>query len=361
MTVDPHYGQLMAEHMTTAVVTLDASDHVLAMNPAAEALFRLSRRLAHGRRLPAWLSDGGQLLAACLRRTAVDGGRSAAQRALTLRLAADRRVTVDCTVTPLDEVAVGVMLLEFTPVDRKLRISREDRLLSQQAAVRSMLRGLGHEIKNPLGGLRGAAQLLERALPDAQWREFTRIIIGEADRLQALVDRMMTPHGAPQFQPVNLHEIVERVRLLQLSDGAARVAIRTDYDPSIPELEGDPAMLIQALLNLVRNAAQALTGAPRPQITIRTRVQGAVTIGARHHRQMVCVEIIDNGPGIPAELQRTVFYPMVTGRSDGVGLGLPIAQSLAHHHGGLIEFDSAPGRTVFSVYLPLSQQRAKGA
>lgn len=228
MTVDPHYGQLMAEHMTTAVVTLDASDHVLAMNPAAEALFRLSRRLAHGRRLPAWLSDGGQPLAACLRRTAVDGGRSAAQRALTLRLAADRRVTVDCTVTPLDEVAVGVMLL-------------------------------------------------------------------------------------------------------------------------------------QALLNLVRNAAQALTGAPRPQITIRTRVQGAVTIGARHHRQMVCVEIIDNGPGIPAELQRTVFYPMVTGRSDGVGLGLPIAQSLAHHHGGLIEFDSAPGRTVFSVYLPLSQQRAKGA
>jgi two-component system nitrogen regulation sensor histidine kinase GlnL len=212
-----------------------------------------------------------------------------------------------------------------------------------------LIRGLAHEVKNPLVGLRGAAQLLERRLDEAELREYTQVIIGEADRLQALVDRMLGPATLPQHVELNIHEVLERVR--QLVEAEAGLAIDADYDPSIPDLVGDRDQLIQAMLNLLRNAVQSVDGEGR--VAIRSRSHRQVTIGQQRHRLVIGIDVIDDGPGIPAEMVESIFYPMVTGRVGGTGLGLSIAQELIHRHGGLIECTSRPGETVFRVLLPL--------
>ena len=219
--------------------------------------------------------------------------------------------------------------------------------------MRSLVRGLAHEIKNPLGGLRGAAQLLERQLPSEELKEFTQVIIGEADRLQNLLDRMLGPNTPPNMRMINIHSVLERVRTLVEAENASLpgIELERDYDPSIPDVYGDAEQLIQVVLNLVRNAIQALGQEGR--IVLRTRTQRQVTLGQKVHRLVLRVDIVDNGPGIPEPLQNDIFYPMVTGRADGTGLGLPIAQSVINHHGGLIECASRPGETVFTIYLPL--------
>lgn len=226
--------------------------------------------------------------------------------------------------------------------------------MAQQNAARMLLRGLAHEIKNPLGGLRGAAQLLDQELPDDELREYTRIIIEESDRLQSLVDRMLAPNKPPHKSLINIHRVLERVRQLVQVEAPVGVKLNRDYDPSMPALYGDGDQLIQAILNIVRNAAQAL--GDKGKITIRTRIHRQVTIGLNRHPLVAKIDVVDDGPGIKAELLNQIFYPMVTGRAEGTGLGLSIAQSLISQHGGLVECESKPGETIFSIFLPLEKK-----
>jgi two-component system nitrogen regulation sensor histidine kinase GlnL len=232
-----------------------------------------------------------------------------------------------------------------------MRLARDENMLDRQAANRAVMRGLAHEIKNPLGGLRGAAQLLERELPDKSLKEYTRIIIHEADRLRNLVDRMMGPHQPLKKKPVNLHEILEHVRKLMLVEVPVGLTLERQYDPSLPEFKGEPEQLIQAVLNIVRNSAEAIEY--KGVIHLRTRIERSFTIGQKRHRLVLRTDIEDNGPGIPEEIREHIFYPMVTAKPGGTGLGLSIAQDIVTKHGGLIECDSRPGLTVFSIYLPL--------
>jgi two-component system nitrogen regulation sensor histidine kinase GlnL len=221
-----------------------------------------------------------------------------------------------------------------------------------QQASSELVRGVAHEIKNPLGGIRGAAQLLERDFPDSQHREYTRVIIREVDRLQNLVNRMLGPNRAPEKHLINVHEVVEHVRRLIEAEARAVTVVR-DYDPSIPELEADKEQLIQAMLNLARNAMQAVAEGGR--ITLRTRAKRQITIGGQRHRVVAQIDIEDDGPGIEESMQERIFYPMVTTRAEGTGLGLPIAQYLIQSHGGVIECKSRPGCTVFSIMIPFEQ------
>lgn len=231
-------------------------------------------------------------------------------------------------------------------------------MLASHQAMRKLVRGVAHEIKNPLGGIRGAAQLLERELPDAELKEYTRVIIEEADRLRVLADRMLGPRRLPTLRTVNPHECVERVVRLLEAEADGRVSIVRDYDPSLPDIEADPDQLIQAMLNIGGNGLQALLENPSkhpPVLLFKTRPMRQFTIGAKRHRLVLRIDIQDNGPGIPAELKQSIFYPMVSGRAAGNGLGLSIAQDIIHQYNGLIECDSYPGRTLFSIYLPLEK------
>ena len=260
--------------------------------------------------------------------------------------------TIDCRVSPLDLDPVA-LLIEMTDVTRRTQISRENALLIQHGAGRQMIRQLAHEIKNPLGGIRGAAQLLERQLPDDELREYTDVIISETDRLAGLVDTLLGPGGPPNKQAVNVHELLEYVIRIIEAEGHESLDICRDYDAGLPQIDLDRDQMVQALLNLVRNAAAALDG--QGLLTLRTRAVSNFTIGDIRHRVIASIEIEDDGPGISPELENFVFYPLVTSRVEGTGLGLPTAQELISRHGGLIEFESRPGRTVFFVRLPLDQ------
>jgi two-component system nitrogen regulation sensor histidine kinase GlnL len=259
---------------------------------------------------------------------------------------------VDCRVSPLAIEPVA-LLVEITDVTRRNRISRENALLIQHGAGRQMIRQLAHEIKNPLGGIRGAAQLLERQLPDEELKEYTEVVISEADRLAGLVDTLLGPGGPSDKQPLNLHELIEYVVRLVEAESDSRVAIHRDYDPGLPDIDLDRDQMIQAILNLIRNALVALDGSGT--LTLRTRAVSNFTIGNVRHRVIASIEIEDDGPGIPQDMQDSVFYPLVTSRPEGTGLGLPAAQELISRHKGLIEFESKPGRTVFFVRIPLDQ------
>ncbi len=261
---------------------------------------------------------------------------------------------VDITVTPLEGGVTGThLLLELADARARQRISRESEMLSRLDSSRLMIKQLAHEIKNPLGGLRGAAQLLERELRDAALKEYTAVIINEADRLRALVDSMLGPARAPHLRDgVNIHEICEHVFHLLRSEAPVDVAMERDYDPSLPSGAFDRNEIIQALLNVGRNALQALPPSGG-RVLIRTRAVSNTTIGTVRHRLVGTIEVEDNGHGVPPELRESLFYPLVTGRASGSGLGLAVAQELIARHRGLIEFESHPGRTVFSLLLPL--------
>jgi two-component system nitrogen regulation sensor histidine kinase GlnL len=238
-------------------------------------------------------------------------------------------------------------------------MTRDAALLAQQGGSRVMARQLAHEIKNPLGGLRGAAQLLERELPNEELREYTRVIIGEADRLRALVDSLLGPARPIRREPVNVHELIDHVYRLARAEAPPGVAIERDYDPSLPPLFLDRDLMVQAMLNLARNAVQAL--GERGALTLRSRALTHATIGAARHRVVASLQFEDSGPGVPAELGETIFYPLVTARAGGTGLGLAVAQDIATRHGGIIEFDSRPGRTVFSLLLPMENGHERAA
>jgi len=343
------------ENLSTAVLLFDSDTRLLFMNPAAEMMLEVSARAIKGTPAAYLLRDPKGAIMRILRQS-LRSGDALNQRALTLKRADDSTITVDCTVKPMpSQDGDTLLLLEMDCIDRRLRISREQNLILQQEAAQDLFRRLAHEIKNPLGGLRGAAQLLEAELDSRELLEYTGIIIAEADRLKNLVDSMLGPRRLPRHEPVNIHEVLERVRSLLLAEtpeGALRV--ERDYDPSIPALTGDLDQLVQALLNVARNAARAV-GADG-EIRLRTRVLRQFTIGGELHPLVAVIKIIDNGPGIDESLRDKLFYPMVSNSEDGMGLGLTIAQSLINQHGGLIECDSEPGNTVFSIYLPLDVQ-----
>ncbi len=338
------------DNLTSAVLLLDEQLCIQYMNPAAEMLLEASVRRLQNRPIEEWLSSSEDELAVL--RQSLASGHPYSKREARLVTQTGQELTVDYSVNPIPEAGI---LLEIQARDRLIRIEREEELLTRHASARVLVRGLAHEIKNPLGGIRGAAQLLDRELDREELHEYTRIIIDEADRLRHLVDRLLGPHKLPVIEPVNIHDILEHVCSLVTAEVGGRIQIVRDYDPSIPEFNGARGQLIQAVLNIIRNAMQALEEAqtPNPCITLKTRALRQITLGAERHRLVCALEIIDNGPGIPEELADTLFYPMVSSRAQGSGLGLSIAQSIMNQHKGLIEFTSEPGCTRFNLFIPL--------
>ena len=350
-TATPGVEKSILDNLNTAVLLFDDALRLIYINPAGEVLFDVSSRHILGQQacdlVPCPEQDVQERLRSALRTR-----HPFTERELNITLADGRTITVNCTVLPLhQDEAKPQLLVELHQVDQQLRITREEQLLTQHQATQALIRGLAHEIKNPLGGLRGAAQLLEAELPDPDLREYTRIIIDEADRLQTLMNRMLGPNRIPQPRPVNIHYVLEHVRGLLLAESRGGPRILRDYDPSLPEIRADQDRLIQALLNLARNgvAAAGVDGT----LILRTRALRQFTIGNKRHRLVMRVEVEDNGPGVPEGLRDRIFFPMVSGHHGGTGLGLPIAQELINQHGGLIECDSHPGQTRFLVYLPL--------
>lgn len=341
---------IVLDNLTTGVVGFDGRMRVCYVNQQAESLLAVSERHVIGHRPDENITCDGAPLTELIE-TAV-AGQAITKRGVVLRIGDRIEMTVDCAVSPVfDEQGERLTIVELQQVDRQLRIRRETLLIRQQAATRGLVRGLAHEIKNPLGGLRGAAQLLAAELPDPELQEYTHIIIDEADRLQTLVNRMLGPNRRPDFRELNIHHVLERVRSLVLAEPEhQQLRIVRDYDPSIPDLVGDIDQLIQAVLNIVKNAAKALRG--KGEIRLRTRVARNFTIGSERYRLVAHVEIQDDGPGIPSEISDTLFLPMVTS-GDGMGLGLSIAQSLITQHKGLVECHSRPGQTVFTILLPV--------
>jgi len=356
-TVSADSGRIL-DSLSTSVLIVDRDRQLLYLNVSAETLFGVSRNQVRGRPLAELLQDSAALDAVIDR--AATTSRPFSRRELALRpIYGDGELVVDCTVVPYEESgAPGAVVIEISDATQHQRITRETALLTQIGGSRLMIRQLAHEIKNPLGGLRGAAQLLARQLSDASMREYTTVIISEADRLVTLVDTLLGPGHAPRKEQINIHELLQHVGHLLAADAPAGVVVDRDYDPSLPPLRLDRNLIIQAMLNLGRNALQALASsttqtATRPgRLVLRTRALTNVNIGARRYRLVASVQFEDNGPGVPEHLRDTLFYPLVTGRADGTGLGLAVAQDLVSRHDGLIEFESRPGLTTFTILLP---------
>ena len=343
--------QRVLDTLHSVVLLFDKDLQLRYINPAGEMLFAVSAHRIIGLPLIEVLHIDEQMLNAL--HEVLTTGHPITKHEQKLVLLAQREITVDMIVTALhNDQSEKELMVEMNRLDRLLRITRDESLISQQKATRELLRGLAHEVKNPLGGLRGAAQLLEKELHDESLKEYTRVIIDEADRLQTLVNRILGPNSMPSKKAVNIIEVLERVRSLVLAEKHTSIQILRDYDPSIPDVTADPDQLIQAILNVVRNACQAMDD--QGEIRMRTRILRKFTIGQEYHRLAVHIEIIDSGPGIPHDIKEQIFFPMITGRADGTGLGLSIAQSLIQQHSGMIEFDSKPGETVFSIILPIA-------
>lgn len=347
------------ELLATAVMLVDGKLTVRYVNPAAENLFEFSSASAVGNTLGRLFSDDTVLAAAVGYARANDCGYT--EHDITLEPAGHSTLHLGCTVTPVEhELADRLFLMEFRQIEQQLKIAREERMRDQSRANRELIRNLAHEIKNPLGGIRGAAQLLERELERVDLHEYTQVIMNEADRLQTLMDRLLAPHRLPRPAMLNIHEVLERVRSVIRAEFPAGVSVERDYDSSLPLVKGDKEQLIQAVLNIVRNAAQAVTGgdAHEPDaraITITTRIARQVTMARKRYRHAIVVRICDSGPGIPEAIRERIFFPLVSGREGGSGLGLTIAQNFVNQHDGTITVDSRPGATCFTILLPVDE------
>ncbi len=328
---------------------LDARGDCLFLNAAAEQLFEVSQRRAAGQPFAQLFVDPAPI------EGLLEGARSGGfeeKRTEVVLARPGRDARHLSTIAVLPPELPGTLLLEFQETDQRSRAEREEHLLESANAYRELVRNLAHEIKNPLGGIRGAAQLLDSELESTTLREYTRVIVKEADRLQVLVDRLLAPHrGTHVVDDVNIHEVCEWVRSLLLAEYPQGLEILRDYDASLPEFRGDREQMVQVLLNLMRNAAQAMQGHGR--IVLRTRIARQTTIARRRCKLALDLHVIDNGPGIPEEIHDRVFHPLVSGRDGGSGLGLTLAQNFVQQHGGIIECDSRPGRTDFRIVLPL--------
>jgi len=340
----------LLDQLSTAVMLLDGSLRIVYLNAAAEQLFSASMALTLGKQLVQVVSLSDALLTRL--REAVENGQPFNDRQAVIEPHGLNPKVVDIAITPqLTDNQQRGLLIEIDALDRSLRIARDEAMLAQQEHARSLLRGLAHEIKNPLGGLRGAAQLLEKQLSNPELHDYTGIIIQEADRLRELIDRMLGPLTKPARDVVNIHEVLEHVRKITNVGAPSRVNITFDYDPSIPEFYSDRGRLIQVLLNIAGNAINAV--GEHGNLVFRSRILSSFTIGTQRHPLVIAVEIRDDGPGVPSELLDQIFYPMVSGTDNGTGLGLSIAQSIMNQLGGVIECRSEPGSTIFTVLTPL--------
>ncbi len=343
----PDAGQIL-NSLINSVLLLDDDLAVHHANPAAQQLLAQSSRKLFGTPLPELV--GYFSLNIELMRESLTAGQGFTDSEVTL-VVDGRAHVLSLTAQMLPE---GFILVELAPMDNQRKLSQEQLQHAQQVAARDLIRGLAHEIKNPLGGLRGAAQLLSRALPDPALLEYTKVIIEQADRLRNLVDRLLGPQRPSQHVTQSIHQVAERVCQLVSMEKPDNVQLVRDYDPSLPELAHDPDQIEQILLNITRNALQAL-GEEGGTITLRTRTAFQITLHGVRYRLAARIDIEDDGPGVPAHLQDTLFYPMVSGREGGTGLGLSIARSLIDQHSGKVEFNSWPGHTEFSVFLPIRQ------
>ena len=343
--------------LATAVILLDGGRRIRYANAAAENLFALSRKQLIGRTPDAVFNDAGRLMQAF--EQAIRQRGTYTEQEIELSINGRLRLHLSCTVTPID--LGDDLLLEFRQIDQQIKIAREERQLEQAQANRELIRNLAHEIKNPLGGIRGAAQLLESELSSPQQTEYTQVIIGEADRLQSLVNRLLTPHRLPAYSRVNIHEILARVRSLIEAEFRDYAEVHCDFDISLPELECDPEQILQAVLNIARNAGEAISESVKGtgDIWLRTRVARGVTLARRRYRLALAISVVDNGPGILPAIREKIFFPLVTGREGGSGLGLTIAQTFVAQHHGAIECESEPGRTSFTLLLPLDPASAR--
>ncbi|KAB2325449.1 PAS domain-containing protein [Betaproteobacteria bacterium SCN1] len=341
------------DSLSTGALVLDEAGAIRYVNAATETLLGVSGTLLIGDTAVQVFARSPELLSAI--QTARAEQETVIEYALEVVVNGHPPIRVDCSVSPLERPPNG-LLIELRAVDPHLRIARLEQARLQQEANRELLRNLAHEVKNPLGGIRGAAQLLERELPRESLREYTQVIIKESDRLQSLMERLLTPHRAPRFGAVNIHEVLERVRSLILAETPG-VSLRRDYDVSLPDIRADAEQLIQATLNIARNAVQAMNasghGHGQGNIVFRTRVARQITLESRRYQLGLRIEIVDDGPGIPDEIREQIFYPLVSGREGGSGLGLAVAQTLVAQNHGTIDCESQPGRTVFSIFLPL--------
>ena len=351
----------LLDQLPNAIIIFDGkTKHLFYANPAAESALDLSRKAIEGHLLGELFADNPALN---LMIDEVASSNTAAQRQEmilhvfpnTINYAA---VPAHVVIALLEDPAL--ILMEWFPIDQQLRSERDERVTQQVEANKQLMRNLAHEIKNPLGGIRGAAQLLEFELPEKGLREYTQVIIKESDRLQTLVDRLLAPHRrAHTTELINLHEALERVRSLVLAEFPSGLRIIRDYDTSLPDIIGDKEQLIQAVLNIVHNAAQALSEEMRrgtAVIELRTRVARSVTIAKQRYKLALDLHVIDNGPGIPDEIRDRIFFPLVSGREGGSGLGLTLAQTFVQQHQGFIACESQPGKTDFHIQIPYRKQ-----
>ena len=349
--------QHLLNSLNTALVMVDSQLTIVYANHAGEALFETGTKRLCGHHLDVFFVPG--TIATSRLQAAIRRGEDFTENEIRLSFRDGRNVMVDLTVTNVQTSNGARLLFEVKKIDQQKRISRENLQNAQHYAARELIRGLAHEIKNPLGGIRGAAQLLEKELSE-EHKEFTHMIIEQSDRLRSLVDRLLGPNSLPNLKWCNVHEALEQVRNLMRVDSDTPITIIRDYDPSIPQLLIDPDMIQQAVLNIVKNGIQALTESktPEPQIRLITRVERQMTIQTKRHPLVAKIAIVDNGPGIPSEIKDTLFYPMVSSKKSGSGLGLSISQTLINHHGGKIDVESHPGHTEFVIYIPIESKES---
>lgn len=347
--------KLLLENLSTAIMVLDSNLRISYVNHAAQAFLEQS----HNRLLAFPLRQFLQHASIDLKRLeqTLESGEGFSDSEVQLAFVDGRYLLADITVTCVEQSNERALLLEIRKIDQQKRISQESQQWAQQQAARDLIRGLAHEIKNPLGGIRGAAQLLEKELGDPGKEEFTQMIIEQSDRLRKLVDRLLGPNALPHQDWQNVHRVLEKVRSLVSVETDYAIEIIRDYDPSIPDIWIDADMMLQAILNIVRNSIQAIQEGGKPgKIELSTRIERRMTIHGERYPLVAQIKIVDNGPGIPEGIKDTLFYPMVTGKKDGTGLGLSIAQQLVDHHKGKIEVESWPGHTEFTLYIPIDKK-----
>ncbi|WP_158970856.1 nitrogen regulation protein NR(II) [Paraglaciecola sp. L3A3] len=353
---DSVISETLLDNLSTAVLQLNEKMHIRYANHAAQALFERSLGLLMDYPIYQFISTSSLDIERL--KHSMEQGESFSDSEVELTFLDGRHTQADVSVTSMRELNRSYLLIEIRLVEQQKKISQDNHQWAQQQAAKELVRGLAHEIKNPLGGIRGAAQLLEKELHSEELKEFTGVIIEQSDRLRNLVDRLLGPNIRPKFNWYNVHEVLEKVCTLVNLDPSHSISIIRDYDPSIPDLYLDQDMFQQATLNIVRNSVQALMQYPeiKGEIRIVTRIDRRVIIHGVCFPLCVKISIIDNGPGIPAELKDTLFYPMVTTKAEGSGLGLSISQTLIGHHRGKIDVESWQGKTEFTLYIPIERK-----
>ncbi len=349
---DSYHG---LEQLATAVIVIDPSYQIIYINPSAEVMLELSHGQACNHRIDLFFEDQDffkEAIAAAKKQRS-----SYRENEYFIKSKQGKTLCVTLTISQTQNQS-GHFIIELIQMDQHLRVAKEERMFIQQQANSELLRNLAHEIRNPLGGLRGAAQLLEKELGDKTLEEYTQIIIKEADRLQNLMNKLLTPHQLPSYEKTNIHEVIERVRSLILSEFGKDISFIRDYDVSLPEIVADREKLIQAVLNITRNAIQAMLSdhTQNMQLKLTTRSERQIVFHRKKHATAIRLDIEDNGPGIPLNLQDKIFYPLVSGNQEGSGLGLSLSQNIVTQHKGMITFESQSGKTKFSILLPINNE-----